>query len=330
MNTSVQSSTESADVLTEDERHRLRRVVVLANGKGGCGKTTLTVELAGFLAAADFKVLIVDLDPQGNAGINLGYTARGLSDEGAALFLAVTSNSAPIPIKNVRPGLDVLAGGDATADLADLILGRARRNDSSRGGVAKALAKIAPFYDVILIDTPPLYPGLLDEALLAARWAVIPTRPNEKDIQGLIKLDAQISRVRPYNSTLEILGVVLFGIPTVGAGKSSRVEAGARQILSELLGDMIPTFTTTIRNVVAADSDGSARGQLASELADDSTKDAPWWKYLRGETGERPIARSSTSLAGDHFALATEIFDELKAHEDRQEAPAVTSGDTDV
>lgn len=326
------SAVDATDVLTPEERFQLRRVIVLANGKGGCGKTTLTVELAGILAATgQFKVLIVDLDPQGNVGINLGYSARGLGDEGKALLDAVLSDSAPLPIKNVRPNLDVLAGGDSTADLADLILGRMRSGRAGRGGVAKALAKIAPQYDVIFIDTPPLYPGLLDEALLAARWAVIPTRPDEKDIQGLVKLDGQIGRIRPTNETLEILGVVLFGIPTVAAGKVSRVETGARGVLTELLGDEIPVFDTTIRNVVAASADSSTRGQLTAELAEDSTNDAPWWKFLRGETAERPIAKSASSLAQDHESLAGEIFAELQAQETRlAHAAANPTGETNV
>lgn len=326
------AASEATDVLTPEERLQLRRVIVLANGKGGCGKTTLTVELAGILAATgSLKVLVVDLDPQGNVDINLGYTARNLGDEGAALLNAVLGDSAPQPLKNVRPNLDVIPGGDSTADLAELILGRMRSGRTGRGGVAKALAKIAHHYDVILIDTPPLYPGLLDEALLAARWAVIPTRPDEKDIQGLIKLDGQISRIRPTNESLEILGVVLFGIPTVATGKVSRVETGAREVLAELLGDEIPIFDTTIRNVVAASADSSSRGQLTAELAKDSTNDAPWWKFLRGETTERPIAKSASSLAQDHESLAGEIVAELQSQEDRLAAAAAhPTGETDV
>ncbi len=319
MNSSVSpfgASVDATDVLTPEERFALRRVIVLANGKGGCGKTTLTVELAGILAATgNLKVLIVDLDPQGNVGINLGYSARGLGDEGAALLGAVLSDTPPAPLKNIRPNLDVLAGGDSTADLADLILGRMRSGREGRGGVAKALARIAYQYDVIFIDTPPLYPGLLDEALLAARWAVVPTRPDEKDIQGLVKLDRQIGRVRPTNETLEILGVVLFGIPTVAAGKLSRVETTARTDLAELLGEDIPIFDTTIRSVVTAAADSSSRGQLTAELARDSNDDEPWWKFLRGETTERPIAKSATSLAEDHRSLAGEIFAELQDQE---------------
>lgn len=302
----------SDDVLTAEERFALRRVITQANGKGGAGKTSTTVETAGILAATgQFKVLIVDLDPQGNIGIDLGYTARGLDDQGSALFQAVTTNTVPVPLKNVRPNLDVLDGGEMTADLADYILGRARRGDTARGSVARALAKIASRYDVIFIDTPPLYPGLLDEALLAARWVVIPTGPNAKDIHGIEKLDARISQARTYNPTLQLLGVVLFRIPP----NARNVEAKARADVAEYLGDDVPIFETTIRNVIAADADSSDRGQLSGELANDAANDAPWWKYLRGESAERPIAKSASSLAEDYMSLAQEIFDELGKQE---------------
>jgi chromosome partitioning protein len=299
--------------ITDALRMLLRRVIVCANGKGGVGKTSLSTNLAGILAAAGYKVLFVDMDPQGNAGINLGYDAAGLGDEGRALYHAVTFDEAPVPVKDIRPNLDVLPAGDEFTELlADVILSDMRRGGSKQGSVGRALAKIAHLYDVIMIDTPPLYPALLDEALLAARWVLVPTTGEEKNLRGLSKLAHRIDTVRENNETLALLGVVLHGV-TKGATK---MESEAREDLRELLGDAAPIFQSTVRYVPAADKDGSKRGQLAHELAHDAKTAEPFWKRLRGEATGPVIASSATSLAEDYMSVAKEAVQELESQEE--------------
>jgi cellulose biosynthesis protein BcsQ len=130
----------------------LSRVVVVAQGKGGVGKTSLTANVSGLAALAGHRVLAVDLDPQGNLARDLGY---GQSD-GESLLQAVVAGI-PVPVTgDVRPGLDVVAGGPAVADLLGLALAR-----SSRGGrdladlLLASLAPVVSAYDLVLVDTPP-------------------------------------------------------------------------------------------------------------------------------------------------------------------------------
>jgi len=119
------------------DRAVLSRVVAVMNGKGGVGKTSLTANLAGLYAAAGYRVLVLDCDPQGNLGVDLGYLGDGRADDGAELVRAITTGSAPRPITDIRVNLDVLPGGDALNDLAAELAGR---RDLGAGAGAPALA----------------------------------------------------------------------------------------------------------------------------------------------------------------------------------------------
>src|SRR5437667_7385914 len=90
--------------------------VMVSNGKGGVLKTSLAANLSGLAAASGWRVLAVDLDPQGNLAGDLGVLDR--SDGGAGLFAAVAEHTPLEPLRAVRPGLDLVAGGPRTADLA--------------------------------------------------------------------------------------------------------------------------------------------------------------------------------------------------------------------
>lgn len=91
-------------------RSALRRTVAILNGKGGVGKTSLTANLSGLFADAGYRVLAIDLDPQGNLGNDLGYLGAGMGDGGAGMVAAGTSGTAPVLLKEVRPRLDVEIG----------------------------------------------------------------------------------------------------------------------------------------------------------------------------------------------------------------------------
>ena len=90
--------------------------VMVSNGKGGVLKTSLAANLSGLAATSGWRVLAVDLDPQGNLATDLGVLDR--SDGGEALLRAVAEGSALAPLKDVRPGLDLVAGGPRTGELA--------------------------------------------------------------------------------------------------------------------------------------------------------------------------------------------------------------------
>ena len=99
----------------------MRRVVAIANGKGGVGKTSLTAGLAGLIAGAGYRVLTVDADPQGNLRRDLGYD----STDGQSLASAIQSGTQLEPLRDVRPNLDCIPGGAALYDLPATHVSRA-------------------------------------------------------------------------------------------------------------------------------------------------------------------------------------------------------------
>ncbi len=138
-------------------RRALSRVVAIANGKGGVGKTSLATTLAGMAAEAGYKILLIDLDPQGNVGEDFGYTGAGLGDEGAALVGALAAGlPLTVPVARARPDIDIISGGERLDDLAGLLLSRHRNGKPVADVLAEPLAEMLELkdYDLVLIDSP--------------------------------------------------------------------------------------------------------------------------------------------------------------------------------
>ncbi|MGL5828951.1 MAG: ParA family protein, partial [Angustibacter sp.] len=86
------------------------RTIAVVNGKGGVGKTTITANVGGLLASSGHRVLLVDMDPQGNLAEELGYTNSEINDEGLALAQSLAFGAPLTPVENIRKGLDVIVG----------------------------------------------------------------------------------------------------------------------------------------------------------------------------------------------------------------------------
>lgn len=303
------------------DRAALRRTIAVVNGKGGVGKTSITANLAGLFAQAGYRVLVWDLDPQGNLGNDLGYLATGRSDYGASLASATLTGAAPQPVIDVRDRLDVVAGGEHLHDLAGMLQ---IRRLNQRGGVellASSLAALAGQYDLTLIDCPPGTDVLQAGALEAARWVLIPTKTDDASRAGLLEVAKRFSTARVNNPDLALLGVVLFGVNR----SARRILRQAREALE---GDLGPAasdiLTATIRHVEAAAVDARSRGQLVHELEQDVLAADPWWKRLRdGDMGSsESLASSASSLAGDYQRLAQEILHRVVAAETATVVPS--------
>ncbi|MDQ1539049.1 MAG: chromosome partitioning protein [Actinomycetota bacterium] len=297
------------------DRAALSRTIAVINGKGGVGKTSVTANLAGLFAAAGYRTLAVDLDPQGNLGNDLGYLGAGLGDEGHGLQAAVLSGGAPPVIAEVRPGLDVVAGGEALHDLVAVL--QARRMTGRGGGteaLAASLGNIAGQYEATLLDCPPGTDVLQAGALEAARWVLVPTKTDDASRAGLRDVAKRFTAARQHNPDLELLGVVLFGVTS----SARRVMRQAREALTSDLGDESVVFTAAIRHVEAAAVDARSRGQLVHELERDFLAGPPWWERRRNpEAHAGPLAASASSLAGDYERLADEVLTRIS-----QEVPA--------
>src|SRR5690606_30155622 len=96
--------------------------ITVANGKGGCGKTTLTSNVAGYATLAGWKVLIVELDPQGNLGLDLGRRDEWKAENGRAFYDAIARKEPLRPLVDVRPNLDVVPAGEETTAATEAVL----------------------------------------------------------------------------------------------------------------------------------------------------------------------------------------------------------------
>jgi cellulose biosynthesis protein BcsQ len=301
------------------DRGALSRVVAIANGKGGVGKTSLATTLAGLAAAAGFQILLIDLDPQGNVGEDLGYTGAGTSDEGAGLVAALASGTPlRVTLTQARPGVDVICGGERLDDLAGLLLARHRRGTPVADVLAQPLAKMLDQsdYDLIIIDCPPGEPNLQLLALGAARWLVIPTRGDAASLKGMSRIAQRLVEARQHNPDVELLGVVLFDI----ASSATRVKREISAEITQALGGVAPLFDNTIRHSIAA-TNSRREGLLIHEHAA-ALEGEPFWQALR--EGRKPSSPGSApALAADYAALAHEILTRISALEAAQESSEV-------
>jgi len=228
------------------------QVIVLANQKGGVAKTTTTLNLGVAFAERGYRVLLIDLDPQGNLTMSQGLNPDTIEQSMFDVLVhrlpmdqVITTREVDIAVSSID-----LAGADMALSSQ---IGRER-------ALEKALAPVKDRYDYIFIDTPPSLGLLTINAFVAATGVIVPVQTEYLSLRGLVQLENTLSMVREnLNPTVSIVGIV----PTM-YDKRLAHSREADEILRESFGDLV--YQTRIRKTVRfAEAPVQGRSVLAYE-----------------------------------------------------------------
>jgi chromosome partitioning protein len=221
---------------TATEETTLQRVIVFANQKGGVAKTTTTLNLGVAFMEQGYRVLIVDLDPQGNLTMSQGMNPDAIE---RSMFDVLVHR---VPISEIihKAEVDVAVSSIdlAGAELAlSSMIGRER-------ALEKALVEVRDQYDFVLIDTPPSLGLLTINAFVAATGVIVPVQCEYLSLRGLVQLENTLSMVREnLNPEVKIEGI----LPTMFDSRTLHARE-AVEILEENFGELV--FKTRIRKTV--------------------------------------------------------------------------------
>jgi chromosome partitioning protein len=233
------------------------RVIAFANQKGGVAKTTTTINLAVAFREQGLRVLVIDLDPQGNLTMSQGFDP----DEIERSMFEVLVHRIPIE--------DVIHEGEveiavSSIDLAGAELALASQIGRERS-LEKALVPILPRYDYILVDTPPSLGLLTINALVAASGVIVPVQCEYLSLRGLVQLENTLEMIREnINPDVGIQGIL-----ATMYDRRTLHSREAVDILRENFGELV--FNTRIKKTIRY-AEAPVRGQ--SIMAYDPTGDA--------------------------------------------------------
>ncbi len=224
----VRAASERAPVLAQ--------VIALANQKGGVAKTTTTLNLGVAFAEKGFRVLLIDLDPQGNLTMSQGLNPDSIEQS----MFDVLVHRLPIEQVIVRREVDLAV---SSIDLAGADMALSSQIGRERA-LEKSLVHIKERYDYILVDTPPSLGLLTINAFVAAAGVIVPVQTEYLSLRGLVQLENTLTMVREnLNPKVEIIGI----LPTMYDRRLTHSRE-ADEILRENFGDLV--YSTRIRKTI--------------------------------------------------------------------------------
>jgi len=220
----------------DSEEQVMAKVIAFANQKGGVAKTTTTINLGVALRELGHRVLVIDLDPQGNLTMSQGMNPDAIE---RSMFDVLVHR---IPISDVIHTVEVDVAV-ASIDLAGAELSLSALIGRERA-LEKALVEVRDRYDFILVDTPPSLGLLTINAFVAADSVIVPVQCEYLSLRGLVQLENTLAMVREnLNPGVRVEGIV----PTMYDGRTLHARE-AIEILEEHFGDLV--YNTRIRKTV--------------------------------------------------------------------------------
>lgn len=288
---------------TPAEQPARPRIIAIANQKGGVGKSTTAVSLGAALADLGFRVLVVDLDPQGNASTGLGIR----HDARATTVYDVVVTEAPVGQAVVETGVKGLFAIPSTIDLAGAEIELVSQF-SRESRLKKALEPVREGpYDFVLLDCPPSLGLLTVNALTAAEELIVPIQCEYYALEGLGQLLRNVSLVQQnINPGLRLTGIVMTMFDS-RTKLSEQVVDEVRRFFGELVYDVIIPRTVRL-------SEAPGFGQPIT-VYDPRSKGAETYRDLAREVALRPPPEAPMPSFEDLPIMTVTPLDERPSHE---------------